>query len=80
VRAYGLNALTGFAALGGAALTLVIGLRARGIATAMIPIAAGTFVYLAGALIRSTGRPRLTDAGWIAAGVALIAVTERFFA
>jgi zinc and cadmium transporter len=80
VRAYGLNALTGVAALGGAALTLVIGLRARGIATEMIPIAAGTFLYLAGALLRSTGRLRLTDAGWIAAGVALIAVTERFFA
>jgi zinc and cadmium transporter len=79
-RAYGLNALTGLAALGGAALTLVIGLRARGIATEMIPIAAGTFLYLAGALIRSTGRPRLADAGWIAAGVALIAVTEQFFA
>jgi len=80
VRAYGLNALTGLAALAGAALTLVIGLRARGIATQMVPIAAGTFLYIAAALMRSTERPRLADAGWIAAGLALIAVTEQFFA
>jgi zinc and cadmium transporter len=80
VRAYGLNALTGLAALGGAALTLAVGLRARGIATEIVPIAAGTFVYIAAALLRSTQRPRLIDATWIAAGFALIAVTGQFFA
>jgi zinc and cadmium transporter len=80
VRAYGLNALTGLAALVGAALTLLLGLRARGIATEMVPIAAGTFLYIAGTLFRSTPRPRLIDATWIAAGFALIAVTEQFSA
>lgn len=53
VRAYSLNALTGVAAMGGAAATLLIGLRARGVATEMIPIAAGTFLYIAAALVRS---------------------------
>jgi len=73
VRAYGLNALTGLAALAGAALTLLIGLRARGIATAMVPIAAGTFLYITATLLRSTPRPRLVDATWIAAGLAVTA-------
>ena len=74
VRAYGLNALTGLAALAGAALTLAFGLRARGIATDIVPIAAGTFLYIAAALVRSTPRPRLIDATWIAAGLAITAV------
>jgi zinc and cadmium transporter len=77
-RAYGLNALTGLAALGGAAITLAIGLRARGIATDIVPVAAGTFLYIAGALLRSTERPRLADAGWIACGLA-ITLTARSF-
>ena len=72
-RAYALNVLTGLAALGGAALMLVVGLRARGIATEMVPIAAGTFLYIAGALVRSTDRPKLIDATWIAAGLAITA-------
>jgi zinc and cadmium transporter len=72
-RAYGLNALTGLAALAGAALTLLVGLRARGIATEMVPIAAGTFLYIAATLLRSTPRPRLVDATWIAAGLAVTA-------
>ena len=71
LRAYSLNALTGFAALAGAALTLLIGLRARGIATEMVPIAAGTFLYIAATLVRSTPRPRLVDATWIAGGLAV---------
>ena len=73
VRAYGLNALTGLAALAGAAIMLVVGLRARGIATEMVPIAAGTFLYIAATLFRSTPRPRLVDATWIAAGFAVTA-------
>ena len=79
-RAYGLNALTGLAALAGAAVTLALGLKARGIATEVVPIAAGTFLYIAAALFRSTPRPRLIDAGWMAAGFTLIVVTEQFFA
>ena len=79
-RAYGLNALTGLAALVGAGVMLAFGLRARGIATEIVPIAAGTFLYIAAALFRSTPRTRLVDAGWIAAGFTLIVVTEQFFA
>lgn len=52
-RAYGLNALTGVAALGGAAITLTLGLGTRGIATQLVPVAAGTFLYIAGVLARS---------------------------
>jgi zinc and cadmium transporter len=52
-RAYGLNALTGVAALGGAAITLIVGLSARGIATQIVPVAAGTFLYVAAVLTRS---------------------------
>jgi zinc and cadmium transporter len=72
-RAYGLNALTGLAALAGAAITLAVGLRARGIATQIVPVAAGTFLYIAAMLMRSTPRPRLIDATWIAAGLAVTA-------
>lgn len=72
-RAYGLNALTGVAALAGAGLTLAIGLRARGIAADIVPVAAGTFLYIAATLLRSTPRPRLVDATWIAAGLAVTA-------
>lgn len=72
-RAYGLNALTGLAALAGAALTLAFGSGARGIANQIVPIAAGTFLYIAAALVRSTPRPRLADATWIAAGLAITA-------
>jgi zinc and cadmium transporter len=53
VRAYGLNALTGIAALGGASITLIVGLGARGIATQIVPVAAGTFLYVAAVLTRS---------------------------
>jgi zinc and cadmium transporter len=78
VRAYGLNALTGLAALAGAALTLFVGLRARPLAAAIIPVAAGTFLYIAGVLLRSTDRPRLADAGWIAAGLVLVLTVQSF--
>jgi zinc and cadmium transporter len=53
LRAYGLNALSGVAALGGAALALAFGLRARGVAIEIVPIAAGAFVYIAVALGRT---------------------------
>jgi zinc and cadmium transporter len=72
-RAYGLNALTGLAALAGAVVMLAFGLKARGIATEVVPIAAGTFLYIAATLLRSTPRPRLVDATWIAAGLAVTA-------
>jgi zinc and cadmium transporter len=78
VRAYALNALTGVGALAGAAVTLIFGLRARGFATGMIPVAAGTFLYIAVALMRSNNRPRLIDAGWMAAGLALILTVRSF--
>jgi zinc and cadmium transporter len=78
IRAYSLNALTGAAALIGAGLMLLVGLRAHAVATALIPIAAGTFLYIAGALMRTTARPRWSDAGWVAAGLALVATVQSF--
>ncbi len=79
-RAYALNVLTGVGALGGALVTLLVGAHARGLANAMIPIAAGTFLYIAASLLRSLpigSRARLAAAGWIAAGFALTALAAR---
>jgi len=46
-RAVWLNALTGLAAWVTALLTLVIGARVAGAATVVLPVAAGTFLYVA---------------------------------
>ncbi len=53
-RAAVYNGLTGVAALGGAALTLAIGMRVVSAATIMLPLAAGTFLYVAGSIVRTT--------------------------
>jgi zinc and cadmium transporter len=50
-RAAVFNALTGMAALSGAAITLAIGTRTMGVATALLPIAAGTFLYIVASII-----------------------------
>jgi zinc and cadmium transporter len=55
-RAIAYNAVTGVSALLGAAVTLAIGTRVRGAATALLPLAAGAFLYLALALLREAGR------------------------
>ena len=55
-RALAYNAATALAAGAGAALTLTFGARAAAIAPVVLPFAAGNFLYLAGALIRSLAR------------------------
>jgi len=46
-RAIFLNLLTGMTALAGAVTVLVVGQRAAGAAAALLPVAAGSFVYIA---------------------------------
>ena len=46
-RAVWYNGLTGIAAVASAALTLRIGARTAGAATTLLPVAAGTFLYIA---------------------------------
>jgi zinc and cadmium transporter len=50
-RAVVYNAVTGVAAMVGAALTLLVGTRAVGATRALLPIAAGTFLYLGASLV-----------------------------
>ena len=68
-RAAAYNGLTGIAALGGAALTLAIGMRVASAATIILPVAAGTFLYVALSIVRTTLRT-LPSAGprvkWLA--------------
>jgi zinc and cadmium transporter len=60
-RAAAYNGLTGIAALAGAAFTLAIGMRVVSAATIILPIAAGTFLYVAGSILR-TALPALPSA------------------
>jgi zinc and cadmium transporter len=60
-RAAVYNGLTGIAAMGGAAFTLAIGMRAVSAATIILPVAAGTFLYVAGSIV-STTLPTLPSA------------------
>lgn len=55
-RALAYNAATALAAAAGAAITLTFGARAAALAPAVLPFAAGNFLYLAGALLRSLAR------------------------
>ena len=55
-RALAYNAATALAAGLGAALTLTFGARAATLAPVVLPFAAGNFLYLAGALLRSLAR------------------------
>ncbi len=52
-RALAYNAATALAAAAGAAVTLTFGARAAALAPVVLPFAAGNFLYLAGALLRS---------------------------
>lgn len=77
-RALAYNALAGVAAFGGAIVALAAGTIVRGVALALLPVAAGTFVYLAVALLRVAVAERrdrgggwVTFVAWIAVGVAV---------
>lgn len=63
-RALAYNALTALAAGGGAALTLTFGARAAELAPVVLPFAAGNFLYLAGALLRSLAREGAGGRAW----------------
>ncbi|GJG87034.1 hypothetical protein tb265_22150 [Gemmatimonadetes bacterium T265] len=60
-RALAYNAATALAAGAGAALTLTFGARAAALAPVVLPFAAGNFLYLAGALLRSLAREPAPD-------------------
>jgi zinc and cadmium transporter len=66
-RAVAYNAVTGVAAFSGAILAMVAGTMVQGVATALLPVAAGTFVYLSVALFRSAVAARRDAGGRVAA-------------
>lgn len=78
-RAVLFNALTAVFALAGAGLTLLIGARAEQLAAWVLPIAAGTMLYIGGTVARSVLPPvdgvlPLRRMGWLAAGGVMVAV------
>jgi zinc and cadmium transporter len=80
-RAIGYNALTGVAALGGAIITLAVGAGGTAVAARLLPVSAGAFLYLAGALLQTAlverserGGSWFGFVGWIAAGMGLTVV------
>jgi zinc and cadmium transporter len=75
-RAIGYNALTGVAALGGAIVTLLVGAGGSAVASRLLPVSAGAFLYLAGALLQTalgerqeSGGSWFSFAAWIAIGM-----------
>lgn len=78
MRAVAFNAITAVVSLAGAALTLVVGQQVTSAATWLLPVAAGTYLYIA----QAVGRASLHDQheepahwgrlGWVAAGTALM--------
>ncbi len=83
-RAVWYNGLTGIAAVASAALTLRIGARTAGAATTLLPVAAGTFLYIAvsvapSAILDAPSRAdRVRRLGLAALALAATAVAARF--
>jgi zinc and cadmium transporter len=84
-RALGYNALSGVAALAGAIITLAVGAGGSAVAARLLPVSAGAFLYLAGALLqtalierRARGGRWLGLVGWIVAGMSLTVVASAF--
>jgi zinc and cadmium transporter len=83
-RAVLLNALSGLTAVIGAIGTLAVGRVAAGVATALLPVAAGGFVYIAASdLVPELQRVRGTTAsglqlGLIALGIGLMGLQLLF--
>jgi zinc and cadmium transporter len=81
MRAVGYNLITAILAMIGASATLLIGTRVSEISTWLLPIAAGTYLYIAIAVGRSslhdrhTGPAHMTRLGWGATGFALMAIS-----
>jgi zinc and cadmium transporter len=75
-RAVALNAFTGVAAFAGASLMLVAGARVEGLAVPALPVAGGTFLYLARAIV--TNRPgRASRLPLFLVGLAITALAAR---
>ena len=83
-RALAYNAATGLLAAAGAAFTLAVGARAAGLAEALLPFAAGNFLYVGASLLRAAfGRgaapgARALRGGLVALGAAATGVPALF--
>jgi len=81
MRAVGYNLLTGVLAMVGAAITLVIGARVADAVVYLLPVAAGTYLYIAQAVGRSSLHDRHADPThwyrlvWVGAGAAVMLAT-----
>ena len=82
MRAVAYNAMTGLVAMLGAAVTLLVGTRIAGLATYLLPVAAGTYLYIAQVVGRASlhdrpqGERHWARAGWAAAGLAVMVATS----
>jgi zinc and cadmium transporter len=76
-RALGYNVATGLLAVVGAVATLLVGARAAGVARALLPFAAGNFLFVAGSLLvpllRRPGAPRVLALRAALVGLGLVA-------
>jgi zinc and cadmium transporter len=73
-RAIGYNALTGLAALAGAIVTLAVGAGGTAVAARLLPVSAGAFLYLAGALLQTALAERSERGGswfWFVVSIAV---------
>ncbi len=73
-RAIVYNLATGLVAVAGAAVALTIGTRAESFAASMLPFAAGTFLYLAAAIVRQPAGTRAASLVTAAVGASLVGV------
>jgi zinc and cadmium transporter len=78
MRAVAYNALTGVVALVGAMATLLVGSQVAGLAMYLLPVAAGTYLYIAQVVGRASlrdrphGEPHWARLGWAAVGLSLM--------
>jgi zinc and cadmium transporter len=81
MRAVGYNLITAVLAMIGASVTLLVGTRVADISTWLLPIAAGTYLYIAIAVGRASLHDRradpahMTRLGWGASGFVLMAIS-----
>ena len=84
MRAVAYNLATAILAMAGAAVTLIVGARASVVATWLLPVAAGTYLYIAQAVGRASLHDRHADParlgrlGWGVAGFALMGISAAF--
>lgn len=84
MKAVGFNLITAVLAMAGAVVTLVIGTRVAELSVWLLPVAAGTYLYIAQAVGRSSLHDRHADParlvrlGWGAGGFVLMALSSAF--